>query len=349
MTDRELLYILFGINILIFIFFIFLYKSDRTRLFNGTVFNLFILFISLTIIMAIFIYDNFLINILALILLIPFIIIVSLGTITLILGTIINGLIVLKKEKRKLSNLLTLLFGMFLFAFIIFNNIFYDKVPSIIQNLLIIIEILIIYFICSFLNYYITTLLYRVIKPKHNKDYIIVLGSGLINGDKVSKLLGSRIDKAIDFYNRQKINYKTPKIIFSGGQGLDETISEGEAMKNYALERKIPLEDIIVEDKSTTTYENFLFSKKIIEEKSEKKPEVTFSTSDYHVFRAAIYAKRVGLNIVGMGAKTAKYYLPNAYIREYIAILVMNKKKTFIKVGAIVLVWLLVVILQKIG
>ena len=348
MTDRELLYILIGINILIFVLFIFLYKSDRTRLLNGTIFNIFILSISVTIIMAGFIYDNFIIRILMLMVLIPFIIILLLGTVTLIIGTIANGLIVLKKEKRRLSNLLTLLFGIFLFAFIIVNNIFYDKVPFIIQSLLIIIEILVVYFILSFFNYYITTFLYRLIKPKLNKDYIIVLGSGLIDGDKVSKLLGSRIDKAIDFYKRQEKNKKSSKIIFSGGQGIDETISEGEAMKNYALNKGMPIGDIIVEDKSTTTYENFLFSKKIIEEKSENNVEVVFSTSDYHVFRAAIYAKKVGLNIVGMGAKTAKYYLPNAYIREYIAILVMNKKKTILKIGIIVLVWLVITVLKTI-
>ena len=343
MTDKGMLYYFIAISLLIFIFFVILYKSDRTRLFNGTVFNIFILSASLTIFTAGFIYRSlFLMIIVGL----PFTLLLLFGMITLIVGSIINGLIVLKKERKSLSNLLTLLFGIFLFVFIVVNNIFFDRLPFLFKTILSIIEILIIYFIISFFNYFITSILYRIIKPKYNKDYIIVLGSGLIGGNKVSKLLGSRIDKAIDFYNKQKSHNKNSKIIFSGGQGLDETISEGEAMKNYALEKNVPLEDIIVENKSTTTYENFLFSKEIIE-KRDKNAEIVFSTSNYHVFRAAIYAKKVGLNVIGMGAKTANYYLPNAFIREYIAILVMNKKKYSIKISIIVVLFSILLVLQN--
>ena len=46
----------------------------------------------------------------------------------------------------------------------------------------------------------------------------------------------------------------------SGGKGPDEVIAEGEAMQNYAVKQGIPADDIIVENKSTTTYENILFS-----------------------------------------------------------------------------------------
>ena len=68
-------------------------------------------------------------------------------------------------------------------------------------------------------------------------DFLIIHGAGLLKGDKVSKLLANRIDKAIKVYNKSK---RKPVIIPSGGQGGDETISEAEAMKQYLLKHGIP-------------------------------------------------------------------------------------------------------------
>ncbi len=53
-----------------------------------------------------------------------------------------------------------------------------------------------------------------------------------------------------------------------------------------------------------------------------------FTSNNYHIFRAGLYAKQAGLKADGIGAKTAFYYLPNAFLREYIAILVLHKKDT---------------------
>lgn len=50
-----------------------------------------------------------------------------------------------------------------------------------------------------------------------------------------------------------------------------------------------------------------------------------FVTNNYHTFRAGIFAKRVHLDSGGIGAHTAPYYLPTAFVREYIAILMLHK------------------------
>lgn len=117
-------------------------------------------------------------------------------------------------------------------------------------------------------------------------------------------------------------------------------------MKKYAIEKGIEEDDILLEDKSKSTLENFKFSKKIIESISGSNYKAIFSTSNYHVFRAAIYAKQVNLNISGIGAKTAIYYLPNAMIREYIAIVFMKKKSYILKVALISLIFLLYVVIN---
>lgn len=169
-----------------------------------------------------------------------------------------------------------------------------------------------------------------------------MLGCGLIDGQRVSPLLAGRIDKAVTAYRKQKENGQVSKIIFSGGKGSDEKISESEAMQAYAVQHGVDAEDTIIENKSSNTLENMKFSKKIMDDISKGSYTCTFVTSDYHVFRAGIYAYKAGLRKArGIGSKTKGYYIPNATIREYVALLVMNKEHTII---AIVFIFLIYVI-----
>lgn len=89
-------------------------------------------------------------------------------------------------------------------------------------------------------------------------------------------------------------------------------------------ETDVPEEAIILENKSTTTYENLLFSKKIGEEFIQN-PRFLFVTNDYHVFRTSIFARRIQLKGDGLGCRTASYYIPSAFIREYVALCVHMK------------------------
>ena len=77
----------------------------------------------------------------------------------------------------------------------------------------------------------------------------------------MTPLLKSRIDKAVEAYH-QSLNPNV-KIIASGGRGGDEKIS-AQAIYNYLLEETdVPREAILLEEDSTTTYENLLFSKEM--------------------------------------------------------------------------------------
>lgn len=104
----------------------------------------------------------------------------------------------------------------------------------------------------------------------------------------------------IEIYKRQLEKGSHPKIIVSGGQGSDELVSEAFAMKKYILSQNIPEEDIIMEDKSTTTYENLKFSK-VIMDNTKEKYSCIFVTNNYHVFRASIFARKTGLKAHGSG------------------------------------------------
>lgn len=118
-----------------------------------------------------------------------------------------------------------------------------------------------------------------------NEDAIIILGAGL-DGEEPNTILRERLDLAYAYIQDKP----DMLIIASGGQGADEAISEGEAMKRYLTRLGADPERIIVEGQSTTTEENFAFSKALVPE-AEK---IIYITSDYHCFRAGIYAQIAG-------------------------------------------------------
>ena len=163
--------------------------------------------------------------------------------------------------------------------------------------------------------------------PEYDKDFIIILGSKIKSDGTLTPLLKGRVDKAIDFGNKQyEITKKKIIYIPSGGKGSDEVIAEAEAIKNYLLERGIKKNQIIIEDKSTSTIENMKFSKMKIDEVN-KSAKISFSTTNYHVFRSGVIANEQGIDCEGMGSKTKWYFYTNALIREFVANIVQEKKK----------------------
>ena len=154
-----------------------------------------------------------------------------------------------------------------------------------------------------------------------NFNYVIIHGCGLAGGEKMTKLLSNRVDKAIEIYRRCKVK---PTLIPSGGKGEDEKLSEAQAMTDYLREHGIPDESIIMEDRSATTRENLIFSKAIIDARPGNKKTALVS-SNYHVYRCLRYAREEGMKCTGIGADVAIYYWPSAVIREFIAVFVTKK------------------------
>ena len=146
-------------------------------------------------------------------------------------------------------------------------------------------------------------------------DVMIVLGAGLW-GDKVSPQLRLRLDTAMELI--EKNNEIT--IIVSGGQGEDELISEAEAMKKYLVNKGANSNNIYTEDKSVSTSENIAFSKKILDEMKFDNPEVVLVTTDFHVYRAKMLAKSMGLDIRGQAAPNIESIRKKNMNRERLAL-----------------------------
>ena len=277
---------------------------------------------------------------------------------------IISNITLVRKEGLNLKNLL----GILLSALLCFMSI----LPDIMYNMLYaspiidihnqsgialyiynfvesIIKLFITYIECVLIGTIIVGIKSAKHIPKFDKDVIIILGCQIRKDGTLTPLLKSRVDRAIEFSKMQK--EKTGKnIIFlpSGGKGMDEVISEADAMKKYLIDSGINEENIVVENKSKNTFENIKFSNDIIMKKI-KDAKIAFSTTNYHVFRAGAIAYMQNLNVEGIGAKTKSYFWINAFIREFIATLFSEKKKHIAIFLSIILLVIVMIVLTYIN
>ncbi|WP_334331708.1 YdcF family protein [Companilactobacillus sp. HBUAS59544] len=328
--------------------FLLMWLREPRRLINGITFSIFFFSFLLELAVLIFSTANQ-----------PFIIVMGLiflfilGIIFLIMISmwillLWNAFIVWKRESHTLSNMLTLFLGIFL-VILWFANLFISRhstfLPDWFNTLISGLPFIGAYLILCSYNFLVNAFLYQFFPKGYQADYLIVLGAGLINGDTVSRLLGNRIDAAMKFADKQVAKgRKRPKIVFSGGQGKDEKLSEAKAMSNYAIEHGWDKNFVILEDKSKNTLQNMQFSKAIIEEDfGSNSAKIKFFSNNYHIFRAGLYAKLAGIAANGVGAPTRFYFLPNALIREFVAVLLMHKKRHMIVISIILLLTLLMV------
>ncbi len=247
---------------------------------------------------------------------------------------IFNGRQMMTFEGRRLANLLSLFYGLAIalslaLTFFFPHFIFLHKILSLTNGLL-------IYGSYLYVTYILYGFVYNTFPVIKHLDYIIILGSGLI-GDKVPPLLAQRLEKGKMMYEKF---HNHPKIVVSGGQGVDEPITEAEAMAQYLRQVGIPQEDIIIERQSTNTLENLQFSKTILDEKSKENYYCLVVTNSFHSLRAGIYMRKIGLKGRSIGSRTALYFLPSAWIRETIGLIVLYWKWHAIFLGLYFIVWL---------
>lgn len=151
-------------------------------------------------------------------------------------------------------------------------------------------------------------------KAEYDKDLLIVLGCA-VRGDRVSLTLKYRLDAALEYLSHSPNTH----VIVSGGKGSGENVSEAQAMKDYLVSHGIDPERITMEDRSTSTWENFKFTREIIDSRFPD-ASVAFVTTAFHVYRAGRVAIMNGIKAEGYAARDIWYSAPNNYMRESIAI-----------------------------
>ena len=150
------------------------------------------------------------------------------------------------------------------------------------------------------------------LKNKNDYDCIIVLGAG-IWGDKPSPMLQDRLDEAIKLYEEGI----APKLIMSGDNG-QEGYDEVNVMKDYAITKGIPSEDIFMDHAGFSTYESIYRAKEVF-----KVEKAIIVTQKYHLYRALHIGNKLGINVTGVGADPRKY--SGQIFRELREILARNK------------------------
>ncbi len=203
-----------------------------------------------------------------------------------------------------------------------------------------------LYFECMLIGVIVADAIAARHEPEKNKDFLIILGCGLQKDGTPTPLLRGRIERALAFYERQKAETgKELTFVTSGGQGPDEAVSESASMKRYLIERGIPEERILEEDRSTDTLENMRFSKEKIWE-IDPTAKIAFSTTNYHVFRSGLFARRVKMRAVGMGAETKWYFWPNAAVREFVGLLTRHRGKQALILSSMVAAYIVLTLLS---
>ncbi len=149
----------------------------------------------------------------------------------------------------------------------------------------------------------------------HEEDAVIVLGAA-VHGSELSRTLRGRLDTALGYHRLNPGSL----VVVTGGQGPQEDLPESVAMARYLVAAGVPEEQLVVEDRSTSTEENFAFAKALLDRKLGRGYRVAFVTDEFHVYRAGRIAAAVGLVATHVSSRTPWYFWPSNYLRETVAV-----------------------------
>ena len=223
----------------------------------------------------------------------------------------------LVKSKINIGNI----FGISLGVSIIAVSLFFDKIVYLFSFTL---GKIIICFASVIISIFLISFFITLIKIISNsrfsatdEDIVIILGCR-VKGTVPTKALYSRCLSASKYLKTNP----NARAILSGGQGKDEQISEAECMYRILTSLGIDESRLIKEEKSTSTYENLLYSKDLTQEK-----RIAIATSEYHIYRAKLIAKELGLLASSIPAKSIPVLRVSYFTREVFGVWYLKIRK----------------------
>ena len=225
-------------------------------------------------------------------------------------AVLVNGIALLFFINYNAGIFLTILVGIALFLYGIFFAFLNKLLPKWLKIAILAVVVLAVLFV-SFLH-----IKGNIDNVIYKEDVLIVLGAS-IDKDTPSVALKERLNVAVEYHKKNP----EARIVVSGGQGPQETITEAAAMETYLISKGVPQDIIIKEETSTSTYENFSNSKAILDAAFEKPYSVAFVTNDYHIYRAESVAKLVGIeSVTHIHSSTKWYMILQGTLRECLAV-----------------------------
>lgn len=148
---------------------------------------------------------------------------------------------------------------------------------------------------------------------------MVILGCQVKN-DGPSQLLRDRLDEALSYLD----NHPDLTVVVSGGQGPDEPSTEARAMADYLMEEGVEEDQILLEDQSHNTVQNFRYTAQLLEEQGYdlENTQVLVVSNGFHLTRARMLAERTGFEEISTLAAPSSH-LPSRlkmYIREPLAL-----------------------------
>ena len=263
----------------------------------------------------------------------------------------ISNISLIRHEGKRLVNVLGIILSFLLVGGVVFL-FFFDYAVSGSQWEVMIHDLITnffaavyLYFECMLIGVIVAGAIAARGEPEPDRDFVFILGCGIRKDGTPTPLLRGRIDRALAFAEKQKaLTGRDLIFVTSGGRGPDECVSESACMKRCLMEQGVPEERIVEEDRSADTAENMRFSKEKIQA-IDPQGKVAFSTTNYHVFRSGLYARRVKMRAVGMGAKTRWYFWPNAAVREFVGLLTEHRLKQALVIGCMIVFYVVLTLL----
>jgi uncharacterized SAM-binding protein YcdF (DUF218 family) len=126
--------------------------------------------------------------------------------------------------------------------------------------------------------------------PPPNPDCFVIPSYALKNRSLPNKPTRAQIELAYEWWKR----FPRGKLIMSTGDNQWLGIPNSTVMAEYAVSLGIPRGNVIEEDQSLNTYENLIYSRKIIDREKFQQP--TLVTLDLYTQRVVATAKKNGLD-----------------------------------------------------
>ncbi|GLB52584.1 hypothetical protein NBRC110019_16240 [Neptunitalea chrysea] len=131
-------------------------------------------------------------------------------------------------------------------------------------------------------------------------DVALVLGAGTSKG-KISYVFEQRILHAVKLYKNNSVKY----IIFTGGYGEGQTISDSKAAKNFVISKGVPAKNILIEESSTITFSNIKNARKVMDETGLS--SALLVSDPYHMKRAMAMCNQMNIKALPSPTPTSMY------------------------------------------
>ena len=154
----------------------------------------------------------------------------------------------------------------------------------------------------------------------YDEEFLIVLGAGIRDG-RIMPPLRKRLEAALRYHDKNP----GALIVVSGGQSIRERNPESQVMAQFLIDNGVPYEIILMENESTSTFENLLFTREMLEGDVDFDPPPTAAivTNDFHMFRSVSFAGRIGFDARSYPAPTPFSSVLPMYPREVAAVIKM--------------------------